>query len=57
MSSLPYGWVPVVGDALTVIVGTLRVPLMPFTLVVGIGKLFRYLVVGAGARALSNGGS
>lgn len=56
MSSLPSGWVPVVGDALAVIAGTLRVPLMPFTLVVGIGKLFRYLVVGAGARALSNGG-
>jgi membrane protein YqaA with SNARE-associated domain len=57
MASLLSGWVPAIGDALTVIAGTLRVPLMPFTLVVGIGKLFRYLVVGAGARALSNGGS
>lgn len=47
MSSLPSGWVPVVGDALTVIAGTLGVPLMPFTLVVGIGKLFRHWVANA----------
>ncbi len=47
---------PVVGDALTVIAGTLRVPLLPFTLLVGIGKLGRYLVVAGGALALMPSG-
>jgi membrane protein YqaA with SNARE-associated domain len=57
MASLLFAWVPVIGDALTVIAGTLRVSLMPFTFVVGIGKLCRYLAVGAGALDLSSGGS
>ncbi|KQT50666.1 hypothetical protein ASG43_05095 [Aureimonas sp. Leaf454] len=51
MASLLLAWAPIVGDALTVIAGTLRVPLLPFALIVGIGKLGRYLVVAGGALA------
>ena len=43
---------PSIGDALTVIAGTLRVPLMPFTFVVGAGKLGRYLVVAGSTLSL-----
>lgn len=43
--SLLLAWAPVVGDALTVLAGMLRVPLLSFTLIVGFGKLARYLVV------------
>ncbi|MEF2552848.1 YqaA family protein, partial [Aurantimonas sp. A2-1-M11] len=53
--SLLFAWTPVVGDALTVIAGTLRVPIVQFTLLFGIGKLGRYLVVAGGAMAM--GGS
>ncbi|MEF2552260.1 YqaA family protein [Aurantimonas sp. A2-1-M11] len=55
MGSLLFAWAPVVGDALTVIAGTLRVPIVQFTLLFGIGKLGRYLVVAGGAMAM--GGS
>lgn len=48
MWSLLFAWAPIGGDALTVIAGMLRVPLLPFTLLVAIGKLARYLFV-AGA--------
>ncbi|WP_224007745.1 YqaA family protein [Aureimonas sp. SA4125] len=51
MVSLLFAWAPIVGDALTVIAGTLRVPLLPFTIVVAIGKLGRYLIVAGGALA------
>nr|WP_255616865.1 YqaA family protein [Aurantimonas sp. VKM B-3413] len=57
MASLLFAWAPIVGDALTVIAGTLRVPLVPFTLLVGIGKLGRYLVVAGGALALATAGA
>ncbi|BDA84260.1 membrane protein [Aureimonas sp. SA4125] len=49
--TLLIAWVPVVGDALTVIAGMLRVHLVPFATLVGIGKLGRYLVVAGGALA------
>lgn len=55
MVSLLFAWAPIVGDALTVITGTLRIPLLPFTVVVGVGKLARYLVVAAGACAWDQG--
>ncbi|MEM7303720.1 MAG: YqaA family protein [Pseudomonadota bacterium] len=48
LPSLLFAWLPIVGDALTIIAGALRVHLMWFTLLVGLGKLVRYLVV-AGA--------
>ncbi len=46
--TLLFAWSPLGGDALTVIAGTLRVPLVPFVVLVAIGKFARYVVV-AGA--------
>ncbi len=43
--SLLFAWAPVVGDPLTVIAGALRVGLLPFLLLVTVGKLVRYLFV------------
>jgi membrane protein YqaA with SNARE-associated domain len=40
-----FSWLPVVGDALTVMAGVLRERLWVFVLIVGAGKLARYLVV------------
>ena len=45
--SLLASWLPVIGDALTVVAGVLREPLWSFTLIVGLGKLARYLVLAA----------
>jgi membrane protein YqaA with SNARE-associated domain len=45
--SLLFSWVPFGGDALTVIAGVMREPLLPFAIFVGIGKFLRYLVVTA----------
>jgi len=44
--SLCFAWVPVIGDPLTLIAGLLRVPLGWFLVLVTIGKLLRYVVVG-----------
>jgi membrane protein YqaA with SNARE-associated domain len=49
--SLLFAWLPLVGDPLTVVAGALRVPLMPFVVLVTIGKLARYLFVAAAALA------
>ena len=43
--SLLFAWVPVVGDALTVIAGAMRVHIVPFLVLVGIGKGLRYIVL------------
>ncbi len=43
--SLLFAWAPIVGDPLTVVAGALRVPLLPFLVLVAIGKVARYLVV------------
>jgi membrane protein YqaA with SNARE-associated domain len=45
-ASLLFAWVPVIGDPLTVVAGALRVNLGLFLLLVGAGKLARYLAVG-----------
>jgi membrane protein YqaA with SNARE-associated domain len=42
-----FSWLPVVGDAFTVLAGVLGEKLWLFTLIVGAGKLARYLVVAA----------
>ena len=42
LPALLLAWLPVVGDALTVIAGVLRVNLPTFFLLVGFGKLLRY---------------
>lgn len=46
--SLPFAWLPVVGDPLTVVAGALRTPFLPFIVLVGIGKAARYLAIAAG---------
>lgn len=43
--SLLLAWMPVGGDALTLIAGILRVPLPLFLLLVSVGKGLRYVVV------------
>ncbi|WP_432822007.1 YqaA family protein [Trichloromonas sp.] len=43
--SLLLSWLPVVGDPLCLVGGVLRVGLVPFVLLVGSGKLLRYLAV------------
>jgi len=48
-------WVPVVGDPLTFAAGVLRVPVVPFTLLVAAGKGARYVAVFAAARWLVAG--
>ncbi len=47
LSALLFSWVPLVGDALCVAAGALGVKLMPFVVIVTIGKLARYLFVAA----------
>lgn len=43
--SLFFAWLPIVGDPLTVIAGMLRIRLLWFILLVGVGKLLRYMFV------------
>ncbi len=43
--SLLFAWLPVVGDPLTLIAGVLRTPLLPFLLLVTLGKGGRYAVL------------
>ncbi|HIF09145.1 MAG TPA: DedA family protein [Sneathiellales bacterium] len=49
--SLLFAWAPLIGDPLTVIAGTLRTRILPFILLVTIGKFARYLVVFMAASA------
>eukprot|EP00119_Amphimedon_queenslandica_P018648 XP_019859067.1 PREDICTED: uncharacterized protein LOC109587266 [Amphimedon queenslandica] len=42
--SLLLSWMPLVGDALPVIAGLMRVHFLPFVVLVGIGKTLRYIV-------------
>lgn len=45
--SLLLSWAPIGGDALTVAAGVLREPLWSFTLLVGLAKTVRYVVLAA----------
>jgi membrane protein YqaA with SNARE-associated domain len=45
--TLLLSWVPIIGDPLTIIAGVLREPLWSFTLLVGLAKTGRYLVLTA----------
>jgi membrane protein YqaA with SNARE-associated domain len=47
-----FSWLPIVGDAFTVLAGVLREKLWIFVLIVGAGKLARYLVVAAAVAGL-----
>jgi membrane protein YqaA with SNARE-associated domain len=51
--SLLFAWLPVIGDPLTVIAGTLREPLGIFLLLVTIGKAGRYVLVALAASGLA----
>ncbi len=44
--SLLFAWLPVVGDPLTFVAGTLGVGFWPFVLLVAIGKTARYAAIG-----------
>jgi membrane protein YqaA with SNARE-associated domain len=50
--SLLFAWFPVVGDALTIIAGALKVNTSAFTGLVAAGKAARYVVVLWGSKAL-----
>jgi len=54
--TLPFAWLPFVGDALTVVAGALRVRLPVFIALVALGKTARYAILLAGARAWMQGG-
>ena len=43
--SLLLSWVPFIGDPITFVAGTLRYPIIPFLILVSIGKVGRYLVI------------
>ena len=45
--SLLASWLPIIGDQLTVIAGVLREPWWSFVILVGIGKIARYVVLAA----------
>lgn len=48
MWSLLFAWIPVIGDPLTLVAGALRVPFLPFLLLVAAGKAARYGMILAG---------
>lgn len=50
--SLLLSWLPIGGDALTVVAGVLREPLATFVLLVLIGKAARYVVLAAATQGL-----
>lgn len=43
--TLLFAWLPVVGDALTIVAGALRTPFPTFTILVFAGKLVRYVAI------------
>lgn len=51
--SLLLSWAPIGGDALTVAAGVLREPLWSFTLLVGLAKTARYVVLAAAAMSVA----
>ena len=53
-SVLLMAWMPIVGDALTVVAGILKVKPIPFFCLVSIGKLVRYLILGWTVTQISN---
>ena len=43
--SLLLSWVPIIGDPITFVAGTLRYSILPFLLLVSIGKIGRYVII------------
>ena len=50
--SLLASWVPVIGDPLTVVAGMMRVPFLPFLVIVAFAKCLRYAAIAASALAI-----
>ena len=50
--SLLFSWIPIGGDALTVVAGVLKEPIWSFVLLVGIGKTLRYAILAAATAGL-----
>jgi membrane protein YqaA with SNARE-associated domain len=40
-----FGWVPIIGDPLLLLLGALRVSFLPFILLMSIGKVLRYYII------------
>jgi len=51
--ALAFAWLPIIGDALTIVAGVLRVNLGIFAALVGLGKGLRYIAVLYGADILN----
>jgi membrane protein YqaA with SNARE-associated domain len=51
--SLLLAWLPIIGDPLTLFAGVMRVRLIPFLILVTIGKFARYAMIAGGANFLS----
>lgn len=45
LPSLLFAWLPVIGDPICLLAGLLRVSLLPFVILVGLGKALRYLAI------------
>ena len=54
MGSGLLAWRPISGDTLALCAGVMRVRLLPFIIVVTIGKMARYARIAGGATGLSN---
>ncbi|WP_417827790.1 YqaA family protein [Thalassospira sp.] len=52
--SLLLSWLPIIGDPLTLFAGMMRVRLLPFIILVTLGKAARYAMIAGGATGLSN---
>ena len=48
---LLFAWVPIIGDPITVFAGAFKVGIIKFTVLVTIGKLFRYVFIASVALA------
>ncbi|VVT14593.1 YqaA family protein [Rhizobium sp. EC-SD404] len=51
--ALLFSWVPLFGDALTLFAGVMRTKLLPFIILVAIGKGARYVVIAYTASAIA----
>ena len=51
--SLLLAWLPIIGDPLTLFAGVMRVRLIPFLILVTIGKFARYAMIAGGVNFLS----
>lgn len=52
--SLLASWLPIIGDPITVVAGTLREPLPTFLLLVSVAKIGRYAVLAAATTSLAS---